>query len=194
MTLRPDHKALVFVGAIAVLGASVRIIRAATGETVTAQPALDTQLAASDSARGQQASDRRGRAQPKRRRGRGRGSDSTTGVSSPGPSGSRSVAPLQRPGYVNGRLDLDIATAAQIDSLPGVAPGVAKRIVADRMELGPFFNSEGLRRVGLTPAMLRKLDALVTYSGSFSHPSPADTMIPPARRSRGQRSRRPPVR
>jgi hypothetical protein len=94
---------------------------------------------------------------------------------------------------VNGRLDLDIATAAQIDSLPGVAPGVAKRIVADRMELGPFFNSEGLRRVGLTPAMLRKLDALVAYSGSFAHPSPADTMIPPARRSRGQRSRRPPV-
>ena len=193
MTLRPDHKALVFVGAIAVLGASVRIIRAATGETVTAQPALDTQLAASDSARAQQASGRRGRAQPKRRRGRAR-SDSTTGISSSAPSGSRSFAPLQRPGYVNGKLDLDIATAAQIDSLPGVAPGVAKRIVADRMELGPFFNSEGLRRVGLTPAMLRKLDALVTYSGSFSHPSPADTMISPARRSRGQRSRRPPVR
>jgi hypothetical protein len=95
---------------------------------------------------------------------------------------------------VNGKLDLDIATAAQIDSLPGVVPGVAKRIVADRMELGPFFNSDGLRRVGLTPAMLRKLDALVTYSGSFSHPSPADTMIPPSKRPRGQRSRRPPVR
>ena len=94
---------------------------------------------------------------------------------------------------MNGKLDLDVATAAQIDSLPGIAPRIAKRIVADRMELGPFFNSEGLRRVGLTPAMLRKLDALVTYSGSFSHPSPADTTIPPSKRSRGQRSRRPPV-
>lgn len=193
MSLRPDHKALVFVGAIAVLGASVRIIRAATGETMTAQPALDHQLAASDSARAQQASGRRGSAQPKRRRGRGRGSDSTTAGSS-GPSGSRSFAPLQRRGYVNGKLDLDIATAAQIDSLPGIAPGVAKRIVADRMELGPFFNSDGLRRVGLTPSVLKKLDALVTYSGSFSHPSPADTMISPSKRPRSQRSRRPPVR
>lgn len=191
MSLRPDYKALVFVGAIAVLGAGVRIIRAATGETVTVQPALDHQLAASESARAQQASGRRGSAQPRRQRGRARSPDSTVKRSPQAPGGSRSFPLQQGRGYVNGKLDLDVATAAQIDSLPGIPPGVAKRIVANRMELGPFFNSEGLRRVGLAPKVLRQLDALVTYTGSFSHPSPADTTIAPSKRSRGSRSRRP---
>lgn len=193
MSLRPDHKALVFVGAIAVLGASVRIIRAATAESVTAQPALDHQLAASDSARARQASGRRGKTQTGRQRGRGRRSDSTTERSGRASGGGRSVPPLQRRGYVNGKLDLDVATAAQIDSLPGIPPAVAKRIVTDRMELGPFFNRDGLQRVGLAPKVLRQLDALVTYTGSFSHPSPSDTVIPSSKRSRAQRSRSPPL-
>jgi DNA uptake protein ComE-like DNA-binding protein len=190
MSLRPDHKALVFVGAIAVLGASVRVIRAASGETVSAQPALDHQLAVSDSARVKQASGRQGKGRGRQRGQRGARTDSTRAS---GPQGIREQAMQpNRRGYVNGKLDLDVATAAQIDSLPGIVPGVAKRIVADRMALGPFYNSDGLRRVGLAPRVLRQLDPLVTYSGSFSHPSTTDTVIVPrARKSRGHQPTRP---
>ena len=181
-----------FVGAVAVLGARVRIMRAATGQTVTAQPALDLQLAASDSARLQQAAGRQAKEQAgrQRRRARGRG-DSTAGTHRGNPAGSEAFARARGRGYVNGKLDLDIATAAQIDSLPGIVPGVARRIIADRMMLGPFFNRDGLRRVGLSPKVLRQLDTLATFSGSFSQPSPGDTVIPRSRKARWRRSRTP---
>jgi DNA uptake protein ComE-like DNA-binding protein len=176
MSLRPDHKALVFVGAIAVLGAGVRVIRAATGEVVAApQPALDHQLQAADSARTQQ--------------GRGRGGTRKRG----GDQQARGSTPRDRRAYVGGKLDLDVATAAQVDSLPGVTPTIARRIVADRMVRGPFMNKDGLRRVsGVGPALVQQFDSLVTFSGTFAPSSPADTVIKPRKRSRG-RPATPPV-
>src|SRR5690349_16326451 len=74
MSLRPDHKALVFVGAVAVLGAGVRVVRAASGSTATpgAQPALDRQMASADSA----AFSASNRADRGASRGRARASDS----------------------------------------------------------------------------------------------------------------------
>jgi DNA uptake protein ComE-like DNA-binding protein len=176
MSLRPDHKALVFVGAIAVLGAGVRVIRAATGEVVVAaQPALDHQLQAADSARTQQ--------------GRGRGGARKRG----GDRQARGSTPPDRRAYVDGKLDLDVATAAQIDSLPGVTPTIARRIVADRMVRGPFMTRDGLRRVsGVGPALIQQLDSLVTFSGTLAPSSPADTVIKPRKRPRG-RPATPPV-
>jgi competence protein ComEA len=86
---------------------------------------------------------------------------------------------------VGKRLDIDIATAAQIDSLPGVTPLMAKRIVADRMARGPFASANGLQRViGVSNAFLRHLDTLITFSGIFVHPSLSDTVIPKRRGSR----------
>src|SRR6266496_1330600 len=100
MSLRPDQKALVFIGAIGVLGAGVRVMRAATGEpAVVAQPALEHQLAAADSSRRQQG---RGRSGSKQRTGGRRGRGSTT------PQDPRTPP--------RGKLDLDVATAAQVDS------------------------------------------------------------------------------
>jgi hypothetical protein len=100
----------------------------------------------------------------------------------------RPAGPLDRKGYVNRRLDLDAATAAQIDSLPGVTPTVAKRIVADRMRRGPFLNLDGLRRVsGLGPTLIRHLDSLVTFSGVFLQGNPEDSTIPSRRRGKTKR-------
>lgn len=175
MSLQPDQKALIFIGAIAVLGAGVRVVRAATGgNTVAAQPALDHQMAAADSARTQQG---RGRSGTKGR-GRGRGR-------------SQSV-PADRP-EPRAKLDVDVATAAQLDSLPGVTPMMARRIVADRMMRGPFMSKDGLRRVsGAGPAFIQKLDTLVTFSGTFAPSSPTDTVI--ARRKKSSRkASMPPV-
>jgi len=171
MSLRPDHKALVFVSSIAVLGASVRVVRAVTGpNTVAEQPALDHQLAAADSARGQQ--------------GRGRGGSKGRGG---GRKGRDQTPPADRRGYINGKLDLDVATAAQLDSLPGVTPTIARRIIADRMTRGPFLSKDGLRRVsGVGPGFIDKLDTLVTFSGTFVTSTPTDTVIASRRKKRGK--------
>lgn len=184
MSLRSDHKALVFVGAIAVLGTGVRVVRASSHAAPTSQPALETQARAADSA-AQAQTDRgnRGRAgqsgssRPQRR---GRGSRRSGSAGAPdSAAAAANKLPIDRAGYVNGRLDLDVATAAQIDSLPGVTPLMAKRIVLDRMRRGPFVNLDGLKRVtGAGPHFIQQIDSLVTFSGTIHWPEPNDTVIP----------------
>ena len=192
MALRSDHKALVFVSAIAVLGTGVRALRASSRSAPAVQPALETQAHAADSAAQAQTDHMsRGRAgqqggspRPQRRgrgsrRGRSAAPDST-------PRGAEKTLPMDRVGYVGGRLDLDVATAAQIDSLPGVTPLMAKRIVLDRMQRGPFLNLDGLKRVtGAGPHFIQQIDSLVMFSGTIHWPAPSDTVIP----KRGQRPR-----
>jgi Helix-hairpin-helix motif len=207
MSLRADHKALVFLGAVAVLGAGVRVSRAASGSPPPAasQQALDRQMASADSAANSgSASSASHRAGGRAGAGRGRGtrrpgrssafaSDSAHAIaqrdSGQGtPSRRRQAGPLDRPGYINGRLDLDVATAAQIDSLPGVTPALAQRIAADRMKRGPFLSLDGLRRVsGIGPTLAKRLDTLVTFSGAFVQGSPQDSLVPP-RRAKTRRS------
>lgn len=86
---------------------------------------------------------------------------------------------MDRVGYVNGKLDLDVATAAQIDSLPGVTPMMAKRIALDRMRRGPFLSLDGLKRVaGAGPRFIQQIDSVVTFSGTFRWAEPSDTVIP----------------
>ena len=193
MSLRSDHKALLFVGAVAVLGAGVRMARAAgKGVAPAAQPALDRQAAAADSA----SSAPHGRGRGGGAKGRGA---STTRVPSTERDTNRrpvtSAGLLDRAGYIGARLDLDAATAAQIDSLPGMGPTLAKRIVADRMVRGPFLSRDGLRRVvGVTPAVLSRIDTLIIFTGTMPRASPADTAIVRAKRPRGAAPRKPHAR
>ncbi len=59
-------------------------------------------------------------------------------------------------------LDLNRATAAELEALPGVGPVLAGKIVALRDSLGGFQSVEQLDRVrGIGPAMLAKLRPLV---------------------------------
>jgi len=196
MGMRSDHKALLFLGVVAVLGAGVRVVRAANSRGATdVQPALERQSQAADSA----ARAGRGRGERTSRAGKGTGAkQDVTGRRSTRTSrdsisaeerAARARAAgglLDHPGYVGGKLDLDVATAAQIDSLPGVGPTMAKRIVMDRMKRGPFVTRDAFRRVpGVGPAFLGKIDSLVVFSGTVRFPTERDTVIPPrARRSR----------
>jgi DNA uptake protein ComE-like DNA-binding protein len=181
MSLRADQKALVFFGAVAVLGAGVRVVRAAGGASPAAsQPALDRQIKSSDSAR---QAPRSGRKKTKR------STSARTNARSLAQADTgrrqRPVGPLDRRGYVGNRLDIDVATAAQIDSLPSVTPLLAKRIVADRIARGPFTSADGLRRViGVSNSFLKRVDTLITFSGTFVQPSLSDTVIPKRRRVR----------
>ena len=59
-------------------------------------------------------------------------------------------------------LSLSAATAEQLDTLPGIGPVTAQKIVAFRQEHGPFTSVEGLDAIpGIGPARLAELKGLV---------------------------------
>jgi competence protein ComEA len=71
-------------------------------------------------------------------------------------SGTASSAPA-------GPLDLNGATAEQLDTLPGVGPATAAAIVSHRERNGPFASVDGLLDVrGIGPAKLEALRDLVS--------------------------------
>ena len=193
MSLRPDHKALVFLGAVAVLGAGVRVVRASGASAVGEQPALERQAQAADSSARAGRSSGGGRSGG-RPGGRGRGARGRSGTLDSARSRARDTVPTQggaapfdRRGYFNGKLDLDVASAAQIDALPGVSATMARRIVIDRTLRGPFVTRDGLRRVtGVGPAFLSKIDSLITFTGTVTQPSASDTVIARNRKVRAE--------
>ena len=133
-----ERKALLFFSVVLVLGASTRAYRALHSRSpadTRARSALERQIKAADSAR------RAGLRKPKR--------------------GQKQNAPPKPVGP----LDMDVATAKEIEALRHIGPTLASRIVADRDSLGPFGSMEGLMRVkGVGPSMVAKLDSAVTFS------------------------------
>jgi competence protein ComEA len=190
MSLSSEHRALVFVAAVAVLGAGVRVLRAAGRSAAPpVQSALEHQMQAADSSARAERGGGRGRRTPAKSSRSGK----KDGAHAP-PAQPIGAGPLDRPGYIAGKLDLDVATAAQIDSLPGVSPAMAKRIVADRRMRGPFLGRDGLRRVsGAGPKFIGGIDTLVVFSGTFVQPNAADTTIPRLTRPRAKPRVRPPI-
>jgi competence protein ComEA len=173
MSLPSEHKALLFLGAVAALGAGVRVARAIGHQGVGVQPALEQQMQAADSSK------RAGVAKQRARKSAAAGRVKVPAIV---------VAPPGWSSRIGGRLDLDVATAAQIDSLPGIGPALARRIVVERMSGGPFTKLVSLKRVkGVTLKVLEQIDSLVTFSGTVVPPNPADTIIPRGRRGRTSR-------
>ena len=61
------------------------------------------------------------------------------------------------------RVDVNSAGAEELALLPGVGPGIAGRIVADRTERGPFASVDELRRVkGIGAATLERVRPFAT--------------------------------
>ena len=61
-----------------------------------------------------------------------------------------------------GPISLSTATEAELDTLPGVGPKTAQRIIAYRVENGPFLSVDQLEEVsGIGPATLENLRDLV---------------------------------
>ncbi len=160
MATKGERQALLFLGAVAVLGAGTRAYQAHHDPVPTA--ALDHQIGAVETttARGRKG----GRGLPPRKRGRASRVDSgrdSSGVV----SGART--PEASPVRVAGRVDLDAALTADLERLPGIGPAIAKRIVADREAKGAFGCLAALHAVkGIGPVRLRQLDSLVAFSGA----------------------------
>jgi competence ComEA-like helix-hairpin-helix protein len=143
-----ERKALLFLSAVMVLGGGVRVARAIDGRPdadPAAKAAIERQIEAVDSVR------RHGK-----KKGKGRK-----------PKKPEAIAPAI--------VDLDVATADQIETLRGIGPSLAKRIVADRDSLGPFGSLDELQRVkGVGPKLAARIDSSVTFS-LFPRPSSTET-------------------
>lgn len=60
-------------------------------------------------------------------------------------------------------VDINRASQAELESLPGIGPVTAQKIVADREENGPFSKIEDIERVsGIGPAKFEQIKPLIT--------------------------------
>ncbi|MER5703963.1 ComEA family DNA-binding protein [Micromonospora sp. NPDC002296] len=86
------------------------------------------------------------------------------GVPAPaGQPGAAPDAPGGDPAVAGGRINLNTATLAQLDGLPGVGPVLAQRILAHRDQHGGFRSVGDLRQVeGIGDARYEQLKELVT--------------------------------
>ncbi|HHS97126.1 MAG TPA: ComEA family DNA-binding protein [Chloroflexi bacterium] len=81
----------------------------------------------------------------------------------PYPTLSGGVAPTSTPS----RIDLNTATAAELEALPHVGPALAQEIVAYREAYGPFRSVEDLLNVpGIGPSTLEEIRPWVEIGGS----------------------------
>lgn len=87
------------------------------------------------------------------------GSSEVSALNESSPSGSLTSASTQPS---DGKINLNIATAAQLDTLPGIGPAYAERIIAYRKEKGNFTKVDDLTNVpGIGPATLEKIRNLI---------------------------------
>lgn len=94
------------------------------------------------------------------------------------PDGSPlSTAPGWRGLLLGHPLDLNTATAADLEALPGIGPHTAAAALADRDAKGPYAAVEELARVrGIGPNILQRLHPFLRVG----RPLPTDGRVPPA--------------
>ena len=164
-----ERKGLLFLALVALSGTGVRVWRAKQPPpTQSEAAALDGQLGRVDSAR-------------QAKRARARAPRAKTKVPDPAPPDSQPI-------------DINAASASQIEALPGIGPALAKRIVAHRESAGLYADFAGLCDVrGVGPALAVRLRPLVTFGGRISPVSDAcDSPSTEAGKARAERGRKRP--
>src|SRR5215208_2712392 len=159
-----ERKALLFIACVAVLGSGARYTQARRAEQrvpAASVRALERQLAVVDSVRAGTGDRGRGMRRADRRS-QGRASPDSSSV-------SKQFVP-HPPSPIPAVVDVDLASAAELERLPGIGPALARRIVADRDSLGPFGSLLALQRVrGVGPALAARIERHVTFSLSPRH-------------------------
>ena len=196
-----ERQALLFLAGVIVLGAGVRVVRAARGtggEDAATRRALARQLAEVDSARAGVAEERAARST-----GKGKGKRPSSRVTTRRDTASAGLPPTlgrtssvtAAPTEPSAPIDLDVADADAIEALPRIGPALARRIVDDREQRGAFGSLKELERVrGVGPSLAASLRERVTFSGTAR---PSDAVVdnrlrsPPPRPKSSRRERRP---
>lgn len=193
MSTAPERRALALIAAVASLGVGVRAWRSTRDHpapTPAEVRALDAQIARIDSARGAGTAARAPR--------RGATARSTRTVTNPSagevqPTSRREPGRTTRTKGQPPPVDLDRATAAEIEALPWIGPAIAARVVASREKCGPFGSLQALTRVyGIGDATAKRLAPYVTFSaaprprGAATAPGCATAAERAAPRSRGR--------
>jgi competence protein ComEA len=63
----------------------------------------------------------------------------------------------------DGRIDINLADVALLDTLPGIGPVIAQRIVEYREMNGPFETSQGIQGIqGIGPATFEQIEGMIT--------------------------------
>jgi competence protein ComEA len=76
---------------------------------------------------------------------------------------ARSTTPAPPASLVQPRVNINAATATELDILPGVGPAMARQIIDYRTAHGPFKTLDELRSIkGMGPKKLEKLQPMVT--------------------------------
>ena len=169
-----EKKALLFLSGVILLGAGARgaaILHSQSPANAAARRALDAQIQAVDSVRHQATTRKTKRSRKKA-------------------GAVHIVAPEATAQSIPAIIDIDIATAAEIETLRGIGPALAQRIVADRDSLGPFGSTDELQRVkGIGKRMAAKIASQVTFSLLPRHPrTDSDgTSAPPRSRRKSRR-------
>ena len=113
----------------------------------------------------------------------GRSPASGGGSSDGGSAGGARAGRRRRAGAAPGAtlpIDVDLADAAALETLPGIGPALARRIVGDRAAGGAFGSVAGLTRVrGVGPKLAERLAPVVTFSGTPRPSSAGDRSRPP---------------
>jgi competence protein ComEA len=79
------------------------------------------------------------------------------------PSLASSPALPANGGLPIGPIDINQATQVELESLPGIGPVIAQRIIAYRDENGPFTTAEAIQNVaGIGPATFEDIENLIT--------------------------------
>lgn len=169
MATTAEKQALGFLVLIALMGAGVQAIGvsrfdreavAAAGPNAgdAGAAALERQLVAVDSAR---AAGGKSRVSKPKKKGK-QASASPVEASPREPRKREPKAPPEP-------IDVNVATAADLERLPRVGPALAERMVAYRTKHGAFAGPDDLRHVrGIGPSTVRLLLPLVTFSGRHS--------------------------
>ena len=79
--------------------------------------------------------------------------------------------------WPDSRIDINSASLAQLDLLPGIGPGLARRIAADRLASGAFTSVDDLTRVpGIGPRIIERIrpfavaEAIDLQASAAEHP------------------------
>lgn len=80
--------------------------------------------------------------------------------------------------FAQGSVNVNTASKAELEALPGIGPKIADSILRDRDENGPFGSVDDLTRVpGVTPSLLAKIRASLSVDGGGRGGGPAPIVV-----------------